>query len=139
MVLAKFGRRRRACMIKMLSYRNHEQNTYIWLCNIQKENWIYKIKIWIGSFEAKDLNTIETLVELNISINILNVDINKDSIGIDNFIENSIYAHRLDINPASDSKKIDQRKLLPKKLDSNPNPQIIFDLKTFYKSEFIMS
>lgn len=56
---------------------------------------------------------------------------------MDNLIQSSInYARQLGINPESDFNKIHRRRLLPKKLDSNPSSQAIFDLKTFYRSEF---
>ncbi|CAI6373668.1 unnamed protein product [Macrosiphum euphorbiae] len=100
------------------------------------KNVMYKMKILTESFEAKDLNIIDALMLLNSSTDIFN-DINNDSIGMDNLIDSSInYAHQLNINPESDFNKIHRRRLLPKRLDSNPSSQAIFDLKTFYRSEF---
>lgn len=58
---------------------------------------------------------------LNSSTDIFN-DINNDSIGMDNLIDSFInYAHQLNINPESDFNKIHRRRLLPKRLDSNPS------------------
>lgn len=56
---------------------------------------------------------------------------------MDNLIESSVnYAHHLGINPESNFNKIHRRRLLTKKLDFNSSTQAIFDLKTFYRSEF---
>lgn len=100
------------------------------------KNVMYKMKILNEIFEAKDLNIIDALMLLNSSTDIFN-DINNDSIGMDNLIDSSInYAHQFNISPESDFNKIHRRRLLPKRLDSNSSSQAMFDLKTFYRSEF---
>lgn len=100
------------------------------------KNIMYKMKILTESFEAKDLNVIDALMLLNSSTDIFN-DINDDKHAMDNLVESAIkYALQLGIDPKSDFNRIHRRRLLPKKLDSDPNSQTTFDLNTFYRSQF---
>lgn len=100
------------------------------------KNIMYKMKILTESFEAKDLNIIDALMLLNSTTDIFN-GINDDKSAMDNLVESAIkYALQLGIDPESDFNRIHRRRLLPKKLDSNPISQTNFDFNTFYRSEF---
>ncbi|KAL4098192.1 hypothetical protein QTP88_022840 [Uroleucon formosanum] len=99
------------------------------------KNVLYKLKALTEKLEAKELNIIDASNLIEGTIKSLE-NINKDSDGLDTIIDAAlIFSRKIDLDPIADFNKHHKR-LIPKKIDSNPMTQSDFSLKLFYQKEF---
>lgn len=91
---------------------------------------MYKIKIWAKPREAIDFNAIDALRLLNNTAEILK-DINNNNVNKNNLMKSSIkFAWKLGIDSDNNFNRVHWRTLVPKRLDSNSNLQMTFEMKT---------
>ncbi|KAL4083558.1 hypothetical protein QTP88_028874 [Uroleucon formosanum] len=100
------------------------------------KNVLYKLKALTEKLEAKELNIIDASNLIEGTIKSLE-NINKDSDGLDTIIDAAlIFSRKIDLDPIADFNKQHHKRLIPKKIDSNPMTQSDFSLKLFYRKEF---
>jgi hypothetical protein len=100
------------------------------------KNIMYKTKILTEKLEATELNILDALMLIDYSISSLN-EMNSDDTATNNLVSSAItFSEQLGIDPVSDFNRHHRKRLLPKRIDQNPNTQCSIDLPTFYRVEF---
>jgi len=100
------------------------------------KNIMYKTKILTEKLEATELNIVDALMLIDYSITSIN-GMNSDDTSINNLVSRAIkFSVQLGIDAVSDYNRHHRRRLVPKKIDKNPNTQCSIDLPTFYRVEF---
>lgn len=100
------------------------------------KNVLYKLKALTEKLEAKELNIIDASNLIEGTIKSLE-NINKDSDGLDTIIDAAlIFSKKIELDPVADFNKNHRKRLIPKRVDSNPMTQSDFSLKLFYRKEF---
>jgi len=86
--------------------------------------------------EDTELNIVDALMLIDYSITSIN-EMNSDDTSINNLVSSAIqFSEQLGIDAVSDYNHHHRRRLVPKKIDKNPNTQCSIDLPTFYRVEF---
>lgn len=99
---------------------------------------LFKSKILTKLLESTDLNVVDVITCIKSTIISLGL-IRNSATEIDDLIESAkIFARKLNIDCENDFNKHHRRRVAPKRLDENQHIQVVHNLNSFYRQEFLL-